>query len=57
MSNTNKAVQPISVSAKKFFSSPSKLSTGGKNRRFKGTAKSNTFMKSCSDQSTGVATS
>lgn len=37
--------------AKKFFASPSKLSSGEKNRRFKGTVNTNFYKKSCSDQS------
>ncbi len=41
----------MSESAKKFFSKPSKLSTGDKNRRFKGTAATMTHMQAMSEQS------
>lgn len=47
MAQTIKSIK----AAKKFFASPSKLSSGEKNRRFKGTLKSNFYMKTCSDQS------
>ena len=39
------------LSAHEFFSKPSKLSTGAKNRRFKGTAKTMSHLAACTEQS------
>ena len=51
MTINKKTVPAMSTSAKKFFASPSKLSTGAKNRRFKGTLRSMFHLASCSEQS------
>lgn len=48
--NDFKVLPTMSESAKKFFALPSKLSTGEKNSRFKGTVRSMFHLSACSEQ-------
>ncbi len=52
---TKSNTKTTSTAAKKFFSKPSKLSTGNKNRRFKGSVRTMTYMQACTQQSDGIA--